>query len=115
MVKSAVDQLAVMADRDDIFEGTDYRIYTNNNSVNLLAIRFKKIYPSFKIYADKTSYEGDRLDEKSYNSLFDECSYVLGKNIGVKFGKETQKCLCIDISKARECGINLDGFISTPG
>jgi hypothetical protein len=77
---------------------------------HVLAINFTKIFPDFKQYAKQTAYEGDLLDYQSYAGLFDECSYVVKKNHPVKFNGKTIRAVCIDIKKAEEAGVNLEGF-----
>jgi hypothetical protein len=77
---------------------------------NVLAINFKKIYPDFKVYAKQTGYEGDLLEFDSYGRQFDECSYVVQKNHPVKFNGKTIRSVVIDIKKAEEAGVSLEGF-----
>ncbi|MDR3611039.1 MAG: BT4734/BF3469 family protein [Ignavibacteriaceae bacterium] len=114
MVRSAVDQLieelSIMAEKSEITPLEDYKFADVDNNKNVLAIRFNKIFPDFKVYAKKTNYEGDLLDKSSYLKLFDECDYIINKNWNVKFGLVTNRCICIDIEKAKNAGLNLDGF-----
>jgi len=113
-VRSAVDQLieelGVMAMNDNIVAAGDYKFLTVGDKTKALAINFNKILPRFKEYARRTQYEGDFLDKASYYSLFKEASYVLKHNMTVKFGEESSRCLVIDIEKAGEAGITLEGF-----
>jgi hypothetical protein len=50
------------------------------------------------------------LDKESYLKLFKECDYVLSVSHPVDFDGKKQRCLCIDIEKARAAGIDLEGF-----
>ena len=113
MVRSAVDQLieelSIMAESSVITPG-DYKFIKIGSERSMLAINFKKIFRDFKTHAKRTNFEGDLLDEMSYNKLFDSCEYVHDKNRTVKFGRKSVRCLVIDIDKAREFGISLDGF-----
>ena len=98
-----------------IREDRDYKqisVLNKNASefIPALAINFSRIFPDFRKYAKLTGYEGDLLDKESYNRLFDECSYVIDKSYPVKFKRNTVRSLCIDIRKARDAGINLEGF-----
>ena len=117
MVRSAVDQLieelSIMAENRVINSNEDFRIVEMGSSINTLAIKFNKIFNEFKVYANRTKYEGDLLDKTSYLNLFKECDYILDKSKNVKFGEVTHKCLCIDIEKAKRAGINLEGFLSS--
>ena len=47
--------------------------------------------------------------------LFDDCPYVVDKSRSVKFGTKAYRCLCIDVNKAIEMGLNLEGFVNNPG
>src|ERR1051326_649801 len=87
----------------------DYRILWIGN-VNVLAINFTKIFPDFKKYAKQTGYEGDLLDKESYGRLFSECPYIYKTDYPVKINDKTVRSLCVDIRRAREAGINLEGF-----
>lgn len=113
-VTSAVDQLieelSIMAEKNEVKEFSDYKIFISQSGRKLLAINFKKVFRDFKVYAKKTNYEGDLLDEMSYNKMFDDCEYIYNKNMPVKIALKTQRCLCIDIEKAKEKGVDLDGF-----
>jgi hypothetical protein len=134
-VQTAVDQLinelSVMAMKEkkwDIAAGRDpngfdckiraeydYKIMeiTHQSSsvpIKVLAINFKKILPDFRQYAKQTGYEGDLLDEVSYSKQFDETPYVVIKNHPVKFNDKSVRSLCIDIKKAKDAGIDLEGF-----
>ncbi|MBV6418858.1 MAG: hypothetical protein DAHOPDDO_00068 [Ignavibacteriaceae bacterium] len=114
-VRSAVDQLieelAIMAEKEEIKSPDDYKKVNTNNSVNALAIRFNKIFPDFVVYAKKTSYEGDLLDKSSYIKLFDDCDYVIQKNMTVKMGDKAQRCLVLDIDKIKTKGLSIDGLL----
>jgi hypothetical protein len=115
MVRSAVDQLieeiSVMAEGGIISNYDDFKM-VEIGKVKFLAIRFNKIFPQFKEYARKTNYEGDLLDKSSYVKLFDDCGYVYDKNKGVKFlNGETHRCLVLDIEKAVNAQINIDGLL----
>ena len=127
-VRSAVDQLinelSIMAmkekpkDISEIYtrfpngsdakirEGIDYKIVSGCS----LAINFRKIFPDFKQYARQTNYEGDLLDYISYMRQFEECSYIESVDHVVNLNGKTARCISIDIGKAREAGINLEGF-----
>lgn len=114
-VRSAVDQLieelSIMAERKEILD-SDYKFLHISSGRKILAINFKKIFRDFKVYAKKTNYEGDLLDELSYKKMFDDCEYVESKDRGVKLdGKNTTRCLSIDLEKAREYGVALEGFL----
>jgi hypothetical protein len=80
------------------------------NRRSAIAIRFNRVFPEFKEYASRTKYEGDLLDKESYLKLFKECDYVLSVSHPVDFDGKKQRCLCIDIEKARAAGIDLEGF-----
>ena len=112
-IKSAADQLieelGVMAMNNKIDLDIDYT-YANVDNKKRLAINFNKIFPTFKEYAQRTQYEGDKLDKDSYKALFKQCDYVTGVSIVVKFGEKATRCLVIDIEKAERTGISLDGF-----
>ena len=113
-VRSAVDQLieelGVMASNGVILNGCDYKFLTVEGKTKALAITFNKILPRFKEYAWKTKYEGELLDKASFYSLFKETSYVMGYNTTVKFGNESIRCLIINLEKAIEAGISMEGF-----
>jgi len=115
MVKSAVDQLieelSIMAGKEEIKDGLDYKVVKSKSGLDLLAIKFKEVFRTFKVYAKKTDYEGDLLDEVSYSKLFDDCEYIHDKQYATKFidGK-SYRCLCIDLDKAKSIGLDLDGF-----
>jgi hypothetical protein len=126
-VKSAVDQLieelGFMAQKNEKeivstsgYEPTVkivpwYKVFTlEETKLKCLAIRFNKIFPEFKKYAKDTKYEGDLLDKESYMRMFDECEYIVGKSHGVKIDGKVQRCLCIDIDKAKAAGLDLEGF-----
>jgi hypothetical protein len=121
-VRSAVDQLieelSVMAQRSNIYRNTHYKDSMiqdkDGNDVNVIALRFNLIFPAFNEYAQRTSYEGDQLDKKSYMNLFTDCPYIVEKDRPVRFGLNTYRCVCIDFEKAREVGLNLEGFVYTP-
>lgn len=98
-----------------IRNGYDYKQLTlqdklTGNSVDVLAINFSKIFPDFKLYASQTKYEGDLLDKESYLRQFDECAYVMKKDHPVNFNDKAVRSLCLDIMKAQNAGINLEGF-----
>jgi hypothetical protein len=78
----------------------------------VLAINFTRIFPEFKEHCRRTKYEGDLLDKESYMKMFDECSYIVKKNHPVNYGNGVKsiRSLCIDIEKAKEAGLDLDGF-----
>jgi hypothetical protein len=126
-VKSAVDQLieelGFMAQKNEkeIVSTSGYeptikivpwykQVTLEGSTVRLLAIRFNKIFPEFKDYAKKTTYEGDLLDKESYMRMFDECDYINGKSRAVKIDGKVQRCVCIDIDKAKAAGLDLEGF-----
>ncbi len=126
-VKSAVDQLieelGAMAQKNEK-EQNPNSTYTPTvidvpwfkkakvNNGDVLAINFTRIFPEFKEHCRRTKYEGDLLDKESYLKLFDECSYIVDKQHPVKYGsiKTAARSLCIDICKAKQAGIDLDGF-----
>ncbi len=83
---------------------------TSVNKKHVVAIRFNKVFPEFKEYAQRTKYEGDLLDKESYLRLFRECEYVIETNRPVNIDGKTQRCLCIDVGKARSAGVDLEGF-----
>jgi hypothetical protein len=80
------------------------------NKRSSIAIRFNKVFPEFKEYAQRTKYEGDLLDKESYLKLFKECEYVLSPSHPVDFDGKKQRCLCIDVEKTQAAGIDLEGF-----
>jgi hypothetical protein len=116
-VKSAVDQLieelAIMAEKGEMNNYYDYKRVKTSNSIKALAIRFNKIFPDFIVYAKKTNYEGDLLDKSSYLKMFDDCEYVLNKNLAVKIHGKAHRCLVIDIEKVKQKGINIDGLLAS--
>ena len=116
-VKSAVDQLieelAIMAEKGEMDNYYDYKRVNTSNSIKALAIRFNKIFPDFVVYAKKTNYEGDLLDKSSYLKMFDDCEYVLNKNLAVKIKGKAHRCLVIDIEKVKQKGINIDGLLAS--
>lgn len=77
---------------------------------DVIAIRFNKVFPEFKEYAQRTQYEGDLLDKESYLKLFKECEYIVATNHPVDFAGTKQRSLCIDIKRAKAAGIDLEGF-----
>lgn len=82
----------------------------NKNTINCLAIQFNQVFPEFKEYAKRTNYEGDLLDAESFRKLFDESSYIFKSSHPVDFKSSKYRCICIDISKAKDANINLEGF-----
>jgi len=118
-VKSAVDQLieelAIMALNRKLEVGYDYKFANitcpGGIKTKLLTINFKKIFPDFKEYAQRTKYEGEILDRESYFSLFKECSYIPMHDTVVKYTDyKSYRCICINTTDAKEAGVNLDGF-----
>jgi len=113
-VRSAVDQLIeelnVLAMNGEIVNGYDYKLLTVENKVKALAINFNKILPKFKEHARRTQYEGELLDKSSYYSLFKETPYVINHNMTVKYNDKSYRSLVIDIEKADEVGIAMEGF-----
>lgn len=126
-VKSAVDQLieefGAMAQKNEK-EQNPNSTYTPTvidvpwfkkakvNNAEVLAINFTRIFPEFKEHCRRTKYEGDLLDKESYLKLFKECTYIEENQHPVKYGSKniTARSLCIDIGKAKQAGIDLDGF-----
>jgi len=113
-VKSAVDQLieelAIMAGKNELMESQDYKIVKSQTGRKILAIKFREVFRTFKVYAKKTNYEGDLLDEMSYSKLFDDCDYVFAKDYMAKFFNKSTRCLGIDMDQANNFGVCLDGF-----
>jgi len=111
-VKSAVDQLIeeleVMAMNEELIEGKDYRIIDNDKRI---AIAFNYLYPRFRLYADRTKYEGEILDKQSYKAMFRECDYVITESRVTKFNDVGKRCVIVDVKKAKKKGITFDGFI----
>jgi hypothetical protein len=114
-VKSAVDQLveelAIMAEKEEIKSYYDYKKVKTDNSVNAIAIRFNKIFPDFVVYANKTNYEGDLLDKSSYMKLFDDSDYIIKKNMAVKMDGKAHRCLVLDIDKVIARGLSIEGLL----
>ncbi len=79
-------------------------------TTDVIAIRFNKVFPEFKEYAQRTHYEGDLLDKESYLKLFKECEYIVATNHPVDFDGTKQRSLCVDVVKAKAAGIDLEGF-----
>jgi hypothetical protein len=102
-----------MAEKGEINNPYDYKRVKTSNSIKALAIRFNKIFPDFIVYAKKTNYEGDLLDKSSYLKMFDDCEYVLNKNLAVKIHGKAHRCLVIDIEKVKKKGINIDGLLAS--
>jgi len=113
IVRSAVDQLieelAIMASMDRICSSVHYKIVEHKGK-KILAIKFSRVYPMFKEQIKKVGYEGDLLDKESYMKLFDQTEYIIGKNLSIRFGKDTFRSLCVDIEAAMAANINLEGF-----
>ncbi len=112
-VKSAVDQLmeelSVMV-QNAVIKPEDYKV-GKVGALNVLAIRFRKIFPEFKNYAQRTKYEGDLLNHDSYMNLFEDCDYVVHKSQPFRFGgNTTHRCLIIDVDKIKKTGIDMAGF-----
>jgi hypothetical protein len=76
----------------------------------IIAVRFNKVFPEFKEYAQRTRYEGDLLDKDSYMRLFKDCGYVTKVDHPVDFEGKKYRCLCVDIEKAKTAGLDLEGF-----
>ena len=79
-------------------------------TTEVIAIRFNKVFPEFKEYAQRSHYEGDLLDKESYLKLFKECEYIVATNHPVDFDGIKHRSLCINIEKAKASGIDLEGF-----
>ncbi len=125
-VQSAVDQLieelAIMADRTQkgtyamsaYSEPTPWHQMVKTNiegqTTEALAIWFNGIFPEFKAYAQRTKYEGDLLDKEAYRRQFSETDYVLNTSHTVNLGGKSVRAVCIGLSKAKEAGIDLEGF-----
>ncbi|GEM_PF-2106992 len=124
-VKSAVDQmieeLGAMAQKNEkernpanpnepLLKDVPWFKNVKVDGVDAIAINFTRIFPEFKEHCRRTKYEGDLLDKESYLKLFDECSYVADKSRSVKYGNKTVRSLCINIERAKEAELNLDGF-----
>ncbi len=75
-----------------------------------IAVRFNKVFPEFKEYAQRTKYEGDLLDKDSYMRLFKDCAYVAKTDHPVDFEGKKYRCLCVDIEKAKATGLDMEGF-----
>ena len=45
--------------------------------------------------------------------MFDDCEYVLNKNLAVKIQGRAHRCLVIDIEKVKQKGINIDGLLAS--
>ena len=76
----------------------------------VIAIRFNKVFPEFKEYAQRTKYEGDLLDKESYLRLFRETDYIVSPSHPVSFDGQKHRCLCVDVEKAMTAGLDLEGF-----
>ncbi|MBI2417231.1 MAG: hypothetical protein HYV28_04900 [Ignavibacteriales bacterium] len=122
-VKSAVDQLieelSIMAQSGrNIQNNRQFKLMEmdgpDGKRIKVIALKFNEVYPTFKEYAFKTKYEGDRLDKSSYMRLFDDTDYIVDKNRTVRFSNQTNRCICIDIQKAELAGLNLEGFVKIP-
>ena len=113
IVRSAVDQLmeelAIMASLDRITSSIHYKIVKHKGK-KILAIKFNDVFSLFKEHIKKVGYEGEQLDKESYMKLFDQTDYVIGKNLPIRFSRETFRSLCIDIETASIRKINLEGF-----
>ena len=66
--------------------------------------------PKIFEFSSRTQYEGELLDKSSFYSLFKETAYVINHNMTVKFTDKSYRSLVIDIGKATEVGITLEGF-----
>jgi hypothetical protein len=126
-VNSAVDQmieeLGAMAQKNEKEQNpdssykpalTDVPWYKRASvkGTDALAINFTRIFPEFKEHCRRTKYEGDLLDRESYLKMFDECTYIVEKNHPVNYGNNSpsKRSVCINIKKAQDAEINLDGF-----
>jgi hypothetical protein len=113
-VKSAVDQLLeeleVLAMNGEISSHSEYKVIEDGK---YLAIAFNYIYPKFRTYAERTQWDGDILDRQSYKELFRECDYVITESKVTRYETDRSKrSVIIDIDKAKQRGIQLDGFFS---
>ena len=52
------------------------------------------------------------MDQKSYYKLFKDTDYVMENNKNIRYPNQSgqMRSLCIDIDKALQAGIDLDGF-----
>jgi hypothetical protein len=116
MVRSSVDQLIEelgfmwQKNEKQLTYTTSWWTTATIDDSAAIAIRFNKVFPEFKEYAQRTRYEGDLLDKESYLRLFRECDYVIHTSHPVSFDGVKQRCLCFGILKALEAGIDLEGF-----
>jgi len=122
-VRSAVDQLieelGIMWQKNEkqiefmnpnVKEKPWWKIATVKET-KVVAIRFDKVFPEFKEYAKRTSYEGELLDKISYMKLFAETEYIASTSHPVDFGGKKERCILINIEKAQSVDISLDGFV----
>ncbi|HKZ42447.1 MAG TPA: hypothetical protein VJ044_15905, partial [Candidatus Hodarchaeales archaeon] len=78
---------------------------------DVVAIRFNKAFTEFKEYAWRTKYEGELLDKASYTKLFAETDYIATTSHPVDIDGKKQRCLCVDVEKAKSAGLDLEGFV----
>ncbi len=118
VIKSGVDQmlefLSSLAANNFLQSEQDYKFVQANSdsktSPVLLAINFNKIYPNFKIYAQRVKYEGDLLNKEAYLKMFEETPYIVDKARVIKFSGTARRAVILDVQKIEEAGILIDGF-----
>ncbi|MEX2189546.1 MAG: BT4734/BF3469 family protein, partial [Bacteroidota bacterium] len=115
-VRSAVDQLieelGIMWQKSERqgFGAKPWWKIAKVGRTKVLAIRFKDVFPEFKEYAKRTSYEGELLDRSSYMKLFEDTPYVVTKDAVVDFEGKKHRCVCINLKEAKKVKIDLEGF-----
>jgi len=118
VIKSGVDQmlefLSSLAANNFLQSEQDYKSVQatsdSKTSPFLLAINFNKIYPNFKIYAQRVKYEGDLLNKEAYLKMFEETPYIVDKARVIKFSGTARRAVILDVQKIEEAGILIDGF-----
>ena len=113
-VRSSVDQfieeLAIMWQKNSTLLTIPWWKESQVDRRRVIAIRFNRVFPEFKEYAQRTKYEGDLLDKESYLRMFKECDYIISASHPVSFDGQKQRCLIVDVEKATKAGLDLEGF-----
>lgn len=102
-----IEKLADMAERGSLRRNTDYTIKDN-----LICLRLEQCVDAFRRWAYQHQFKGEVLEYKSYQKMLkDRLSlYVEKVSATQRFGKNTMRCITINIEKAQQAKIRLEGF-----
>ena len=109
-----LEKMADIAERDEISQkkymtkGLDYKI-----EGNILFLRLKPCLDVFKKWAREHKYKEEILEYRSYQKMIKERigEYIIEEAKIKRFGNLNYRCMWIDIQKAINTGVQLQGFL----